>query len=230
MEKLTFPGPDTSVKTSEHRTANGIRLKSYKADTFKPGQPLIYYIHGGGFVFGSVDQDDRFLEPFSKATGCVFVSIEYRLAPKHKYPAALDDCVDGAKWCVENAESLGAKNGPIVIFGKSAGGCLAIATALKLIDEGRGNDVLGVVPCQPITIHPDAVPEDLRSRFLSYDENAENTVNTKKAMLVFMGKRTSSILGIALTNVAQTHLVRLRTTHTSHACYIRISRGYLQSI
>lgn len=136
---------------------------------------------------GSVDQDDRFMEPLSKATGCVFVSVEYRLAPKHKYPAALDDCVDGAKWCIENAESLGAKKGPIVIFGKSAGGCLAFATALKLIDEGRKGDFLGVVPCQPITIHPDTVPEDLKSKYQSYDVNAENTINTKRAMLAFMG-------------------------------------------
>lgn len=95
MDKLTFPGPDTSVKKSEHQTSTGIRLKSYKAETFKPNQPLIYYIHGGGFAMGSVDQDDRFLEPYSKATGCVFVSVEYRLAPKHKYPAGLQDCVDG---------------------------------------------------------------------------------------------------------------------------------------
>lgn len=94
----------------------------------------------------------------------------------------------GAKWCVENAESLGAKNGPITIFGKSAGGCLAFATALKLIDEGRGSDVLGVVPCQPITIHPDAVPEEFKTRYLSYDENTENTINTKKGMLAFMGE------------------------------------------
>lgn len=94
----------------------------------------------------------------------------------------------GAKWCIENCESLGAKSGPIIIFGKSAGGCLAFATALKLIDEGRGGDVLGVAPCQPITIHPDVVPEELKSRYLSYDENAENTINTKKGMLAFMGK------------------------------------------
>jgi versiconal hemiacetal acetate esterase len=218
------------VKTSEHQTANGIRLKSYKADTFEPNKPLIYYIHGGGFAMGSVDQDDRFLEPFSKATGCVFVSVEYRLAPKHQYPAALEDCVDGAKWCVKNAESLGAKKGPIVIFGKSAGGCLAFATALKLIDEGRGSDVLGVVPCQPITIHPEVVPEDLRSRYLSYDENAENTINTKKGMLAFMGKRTIWIFYITLTDVVQTYSVRQRMIHTFHACCTRTSRHCLQSI
>ena len=99
------------------------------------------------------------------------------------------------KWCLENAETLGAKKGPIIIFGKSAGGCLAFATALKLIDEGRGSDILGVVPCQPITIHPDVVPEEFQSRYRSYDEHAEITINTKNAMLAFMGE---TVLGLVL--------------------------------
>jgi versiconal hemiacetal acetate esterase len=188
MKHLTFPTPSTTVARTEHRTPNNLRLKSYKALTFTPNQPLIYYIHGGGFVMGSVDQDDRFLDIFAQATGAVFVSVEYRLAPKHPYPAALEDCVEGAKWCVENARTLGAKAGPIVVFGKSAGGCLVFATALKLIDEGRGDDILGLAACQPITVHPDAVPEDLRARYRSHEENAENTVNTQKGMLAFMGK------------------------------------------
>ena len=222
MEKLTFPGPDASVKTSEHQTSGGIRLKSYKAATLRPHQPLIYYIHGGGFVMCSVDQDDRFLEPFSKATGCVFVSVEYRLAPKHKFPAALQDCIDGAKWCIENAESLGAKKGPIVIFGKSAGGCLAFATALKFIDEGRGSDVLGVVPCQPITTHPDVVPEEFRSRYLSYDENAENTINTKKAMLAFMGEKKLCLLLAIPTDIAQKSSALQRTISIFHVSCTRI--------
>lgn len=188
MERLAFPEPDRSITTSEHKTATGIRLKAYKPDTYKPNQPLIYYIHGGGFILGSVDLDDRFVEPLSKATGCVFVSVEYRLAPQHKHPAGFEDCVEGAKWCIANAESLGAKKGSIVIAGKSAGGCLAFAVALKLVDEGRGSDVLGLVPCQPLTIHPDAVPEEFKSRFTSYDENAENTVNTKRGMYTFYGR------------------------------------------
>lgn len=181
IAKFTFPGPDTSVEKTDHKTPNGLRLKSYKPDTFKPDQPLVYYIHGGGFVLGSVDLDDRFCDLLSKATGTVFVSVEYRLAPQHKHPAALDDCVEGAKWCIENAESLGAKKGSIVIAGKSAGGSLVFATALRLIDEGRGKDVVGLVPCQPLTIHPDAVPEHFKSKYSSYEENGELRVNQRVA-------------------------------------------------
>ena len=123
---------------------------------------------------GSVDIDDRFCDLLSKSTGSIFVSVDYRLAPEHKHPIPLDDCVDGAKWCIENAEQLGAKKGPIVILGKSAGGSLVFATAFRLIDEGRGKDVLGIVPCQPLTIHPDAIPEEFRSRYTAYEENGRS--------------------------------------------------------
>jgi versiconal hemiacetal acetate esterase len=139
----------------------------------KPSQPLVYYIHGGGFAMGSVDLDDRFCDLLSTSTGCIFVSVEYRLAPAFKHPIPLNDCVEGARWCVENAASLGAKAGPIVIAGKSAGGALAFATALRLIDEGRGGDVLGLVPCQPLTVHPDAVPEEFKDRYKSFEEHGK---------------------------------------------------------
>ena len=187
MAKYTVPGPDSSIEKSEHSTTSGIRIKGYKPPNLKPDQPLIYYIHGGGFVIGSVDEDDRFAEIHCKDTGCVFVSVEYRLAPQHKFPAGFQDCVDGAKWAIENAESLGARKGPIVIMGKSAGGGLALATALKLLDEGHRKDLHGVVPCQPTTVHPDAIPEKFKSTYTSYYENAENTVNTNKAMHALYG-------------------------------------------
>ena len=182
LKKFSFPEPDHSIQTSEHQTTSGIRLKAYKPHDLKPDLALVYYIHGGGFVIGSVNEDDRFVKPLAKATGCVFVSVEYRLAPQYRYPAGFQDCVEGANWCIDNAASLGARSGPIVIMGKSAGGALTLGVALKLIDGGRGSDVLGVVPCQPLTIHPDAVPEEFKLRYTAYEENAENTVNTRKAM------------------------------------------------
>lgn len=118
----------------------------------------------------------------------MFVSVEYRLAPHHKYPAALSDCVEGAGWCIENAESLGCLKGRVVVMGKSAGGSLALGTALKLIDGGRGANIVGVVAGQPCTVHPDNVPPGMGKDYKSYEENATNTVNTKAGMLAFYGK------------------------------------------
>ena len=133
-------------------------------------------------MIGSVDEDDRFVNRHSRATGCVFVSVEYRLAPQHRFPAGLEDCVEGSKWCIEHAEQLGATQGPIIIMGKSAGGSLAFAVALRLIDEGRGGDILGVAPCQPLTIHPDVVLSELKPKYTAYTENADHTVNTARVM------------------------------------------------
>ena len=188
IAKYTFAGPDTTVRHTEHKTASGARLKAYTPPNVKLNQPLIYYCHGGGFALGSVDLDDRFVDRHAKDTGYVFVSVEYRLAPAHKYPAAFNDCVEGAKWCLANAENLGARKGKIVIMGKSAGGSLALGTALKLFDEGLGDHIQGVIPCQPCAAHPETVPSVYRSKFTAYDENAENTVNTKKGMLAFYGE------------------------------------------
>lgn len=188
VAKYKIPASDSSIEKSWHATASGVRLKTYTPPTYQADRPLVYFIHGGGFIIGSVDEDDRFVDRHSKDTGCIFVSVEYRLAPQHKYPAGFQDCVDGAKWCIENADSLGARKGPIVIMGKSAGGSLAFAVALKLIDEGRQSDILGVVPCQPLTVHPDAIPANLKPNYTAYEENAENTVNTKECMYAVYGK------------------------------------------
>lgn len=187
MAKYTFPGPDPSVMHTEHTTETGVRLKAYKPPNFKPGQPIVLYIHGGGFALGSVDLDDRFCNIHAKDTSCMFVSVEYRLAPQHKYPIALSDCVEGAGWCIENSEMLECMKGRIVIMGKSAGGSLALGTALKLIDGGRGANIVGVVACQPCTVHPNNLPPGEAESYKSYDENSTNTVNTKAGMMAFYG-------------------------------------------
>ena len=186
VAKYTFAAPDDSVKHEEHKTDSGVRLKSYTPSTFKPSQPIIFYVHGGGYILGSVDLDDRFCDRHAKDTGCKVVSVEYRLAPEHKHPAALVDCVEGAGWCIDNSESLDCLKGRIVIMGKSAGGALALGTALKLIEGGCGANVLGVVACQPCAVHPENLPPGTKKEeYTSYDENAENTVNTKAGMLAF---------------------------------------------
>ena len=224
MANYTFPGPDPSIKHAEHITETGIRLKSYTPPNFKPGQPIVLYIHGGGFAMGSVDLDDRFCNILAKDTGCVFVSVEYRLAPQHKYPIALSDCVEGAGWCIDNAESLNCSKGRIVIMGKSAGGSLALGTALKLIDGGRGANIVGVVAGQPCTVHPNKLPPGVGGEsYKSYNENATNTVNTKEAMLAFYGMLRLDRIETASANQARRHVrsTSKRPLHlsatTSHA-------------
>lgn len=179
-----FPPPDPEVALAEHKTASGVRIKTYTPSHAQSGKPLVCWIHGGGFVLGAVDLDDPLVTRFAKDTGLVFASVEYRLAPEHRYPAAFDDCLEAARWCAENAKALGT-NGSVILSGGSAGATLALGTALKLIDAGQASILKGVVAVQPGTLHPDAVPAEYEEHYLSYDEHAMHTINTAQAMRAF---------------------------------------------
>jgi versiconal hemiacetal acetate esterase len=137
---------------------------------------------------GDLDGEDAQVRTISKATGLVIVSVDYRLAPAHPYPAGLDDCITAYYWALENWEILGTKKDEAVTFGTSAGGNLALSTALKVIDEGRGESLKGVVAVVPVTVAPDAVKKEWRDRYTSYEEHAEHTINTAAGMKAFFGE------------------------------------------
>jgi acetyl esterase/lipase len=109
---------------------------SVRARVFVAERPRAVYlhIHGGGWVLGAIDQQDPRLEALSQACGVTVVSIDYRLAPEHPFPAGLEDCEAAAAWLVDNA---GAEFGSerLLIGGESAGANLAVATLLRLRDR-----------------------------------------------------------------------------------------------
>src|SRR5690606_5712018 len=96
--------------------------------------PCLYHLHGGGLVTGTAYDDVVPLTELAASTGCAIASVEYRLAPEHPYPAALDDAYAGLVWLVENADALGLDADAVVVEGISAGGGLAAATALLARD------------------------------------------------------------------------------------------------
>jgi acetyl esterase/lipase len=97
--------------------------------------PYVYYIHGGGFVLETLEDEDAVAASFCDALQSVVVAVDYRLAPEHPYPAGLDDCVAGYVWLLENADALGVDAARVAVFGASAGGGLALALALRVRDE-----------------------------------------------------------------------------------------------
>jgi acetyl esterase/lipase len=99
--------------------------------------PCVYWIHGGGYMFGSALADDPRLSRWAEELPCVVVSIEYRLAPEHPYPAPLDDCYVGLVWTFEHAEELGIDPSRVAIGGASAGAGLAAGLALLARDRGE---------------------------------------------------------------------------------------------
>ncbi|CAB4763511.1 MAG: alpha/beta hydrolase fold domain-containing protein [Actinobacteria bacterium] len=99
--------------------------------------PLVYSVHGGGFVFGSRSMDDAKFDRWCPRFGCVGVSVEYRLAPETPYPGPLEDCYAGLLWTWEHREELGIDASTVIIAGVSAGGGLAAGLALLARDRGE---------------------------------------------------------------------------------------------
>ena len=99
--------------------------------------PAMLWMHGGGYVMGSVNQDDYLVKSLVDAVGCVMVSVDYRLAPEHPFPAPLDDCYTALKWLSANTETLKVDPKRIAIGGASAGGGLAAALALLARDKAE---------------------------------------------------------------------------------------------
>jgi acetyl esterase/lipase len=117
--------------------APDITLTIYQPRNAKAPLPCIYHIHGGGYVGGSAAQLEPLHRPAAYDLNCVIVSVDYRLAPEHRFPAAIEDCYAGLAWTFANAEALGIDRDRIGVMGESAGGGLAAALALLARDRGE---------------------------------------------------------------------------------------------
>lgn len=97
--------------------------------------PAIYEIHGGGFILGDLEMQDQWCINICLGVHALVISVDYRLAPEHPFPAAPNDCYHGFCWIFDNAEQLAINPEKIAISGQSAGACLAAATTLRARDE-----------------------------------------------------------------------------------------------
>jgi acetyl esterase len=113
--------------------AIGARLYVPEGAGEKP--PLILFYHGGGWVIGNLDSHDNTCRALAKASGAAVLSVDYRLAPEHRYPAAPKDCFDALEWAAANAASLGVDGTRLAVAGDSAGGNLAAAVAIMARDR-----------------------------------------------------------------------------------------------
>ncbi|WP_035528003.1 alpha/beta hydrolase [Haliea salexigens] len=137
---LQLPGPHGQLQA---------RMYSSKVGASKP---LIIYFHGGGWVIGDLISHHPFCQQLREHTGCTVVAVDYRLAPEHPCPAALQDCLAATHWLLHHAESLGPSDGSFVLAGDSAGGHLAACTALALAPEVRAR-LAGALLIYPVVDH-----------------------------------------------------------------------------
>lgn len=131
-----MPASRVDGVTREIRDVMGVRLHIYRPEV-RQSRAALLWIHGGGFIIGGAIQDDRFCAETCRELGIVIVSVDYRLAPEHPFPAALDDCHRAWSWLRDSAEPLGIDPARIVIGGQSAGGGLA-ATLVQRVHDGDG--------------------------------------------------------------------------------------------
>ncbi|ACK72138.1 Alpha/beta hydrolase fold-3 domain protein [Gloeothece citriformis PCC 7424] len=113
-----------------------INLRIY-TPTGTPPFPIVVYFHGGGWVLGDLDMMDGFCRVLCKEAQCVVVSVDYRLAPEHKFPAAVEDAYAATLWVSRHVEELKGNPEKIAVAGDSAGGNLAAVVALMARDKGE---------------------------------------------------------------------------------------------
>lgn len=126
----------TEVHNLRVRDSNrSVPLRLYRFDNVDTPAPVILFIHGGGFVSGSLDTHDAMCRTLCRQAKVSVLSVEYRLAPEHPYPAALDDCCAALRWVSQEGEKLGLDPFKIALCGDSAGGYLALAAALEILGQ-----------------------------------------------------------------------------------------------
>lgn len=126
-------GEPESVYSVEELSANGIPLRLYRPSAADE-LPVLVYFFGGGWVLGQIETCDALCRTLTNLAGCACIAVGYRLAPEHKFPAAVDDCAAALRWISASARALGLDPGRIAVGGDSAGGNLAAVTAQNVPD------------------------------------------------------------------------------------------------
>ncbi len=138
IEEVTIPGPD----------GNTIPARLYRPSAQDPRHPLIVYFHMGGGVIGDLETCNAWCAMLALGTQAPVLSVDYRLAPQHKFPAGLNDCIAAYKWAVANAETFGAPAGKASVGGDSMGGNFSAIISQQMKREG------GPLPVLQLLIYP----------------------------------------------------------------------------
>lgn len=165
VENIVIPGPEGNIP-----------VRIYRPEGDGPF-PMLVFFHGGGWVICDLDTHDGICRSLANGANCVVVSVDYRLAPEHKFPAAPEDCYAATQWVVEHAAELHGDASLVAIGGDSAGGNLTAVISQMARDRG-GPPLVFQLLIYPAT--------DFRMQTASIEENAEGYFLTKDDMIWFM--------------------------------------------
>lgn len=139
MSSMMLPPPNVLLTGVADRTIPGpageIPVRVYTPQGDGPF-PVIVYFHGGGFVVGDLDTQDMITRGLAAGAGSVVVSVDYRLAPEHRFPAAPEDCWEALSWAASHAAEINGAPDKLAVAGDSAGGVLASVMAIQSVQQG----------------------------------------------------------------------------------------------
>lgn len=193
-KKLTMPGPGGTMD---------LRLFDAKAD--RPAGPVVVFYHGGGFVVGSIATHASLAAEMSRQLDLPVVSVEYRLAPEHKWPAAPDDAEAAARWVAGNGAAFGRNFDSLILSGDSAGGTLTLVTALALRDKPASVPVKMLIPYYPMADGSKTYPST-KAFSAGYGLNAVDTTYFDTALAADKSSPRHSALLADLTGMPPTVL------------------------
>ena len=166
IEDVVIPAP-----------AGPIRARLFDPRERRPPGPMVLFFHGGGWVIGDLDTHASFTADMARRLDLPVLSVDYRLAPEARWPAAPDDCEAAARWVATRPEALGRIATSLVVSGDSAGGNLAIIVAAALRDEPADMPVIVQAPIYPAT--------DASRRYASFDAFSDGYLLTREGMMWF---------------------------------------------
>ncbi|WP_419842123.1 alpha/beta hydrolase [Candidatus Poriferisodalis sp.] len=192
FEEMPPAGEFVEIATTEDRTVPGPDGNDIAVRIYRPGEGAataddsgtlgcLVYFHGGGWVVGSIQTHDRTCRSLTMLAGVVTVSADYRLAPEHRFPAAIDDCCAATQWVVDHAGELGVDPARVAVGGDSAGGNLAAAVALKCRDGAAAGEACSQ-PALQVLVYP---VTDFERNTPSMIANAEGYLLTRSTMTWF---------------------------------------------
>lgn len=174
---FTQPEPPAMAEVRDLR-AGDVPLRLFRPVMTDQALPVLLYLHGGGWTIGDLDTHDVLCRQLAREAGCAVVSVDYRMGPEHRFPAAVEDCVQAFGWVLSHAEDLKLDPGRTAVGGDSAGGNLAAALCLVQREAGQ------LLPGFQLLIYP---ATDMRAVAPSHTTNGQGYMLTNDSIAWYRG-------------------------------------------